>query len=140
MRTRLFITPALTLLWFTPFAAALVEDKEDLLKRATNAHRSAIELIRTFSCRVDFEKKGLPNPGHVDYWRSGDMVRVVEEFSREPSEILVRNGKKIRINRNPKLDVKKDMVAIISAKKREHDGVGDAWELGLMKFLGPKRG
>jgi hypothetical protein len=141
MSTRLFIGAASTLLWFVPFADAL-EDKEELVKRTADAHRSAVESIRTFSCHVDIiDEKDNPNSNadHADYWRSGDMVRIVEVYRSEPRETIVRDGKRIKINRNPKLDLRKDIVATIEAKRSTfHDGVWDPWELGLIRFIGPK--
>ena len=78
------------------FASARAGDKEELLRLTADAHRSAIQSIRTFSCHIEIDENEKPKVSNADYWRSCDTVRIVEEFHQQPGETLVREGRNDR--------------------------------------------
>jgi hypothetical protein len=116
----------------------------DLLQNLQRAHRSAVESIRTFSCRVESSSDPPSEPNAEEngqYWRSGNSFRIRRERQFHidnqlvscRTDLLVRDGKSISLSYlSPPGRLGPAEASIERASCRYHC---DAWALALINFL-----
>jgi hypothetical protein len=113
---------------------------QQLLEEVREAHRSTVESMHTFSCKVSViypaDPKSLKETGQ--YWRSSDAVRVRGRVGDIEFDSLQRDSVVRTVGGRPSGPggARQHGAAITAAKGRPFPAC-DVWELALCLFPGP---
>jgi hypothetical protein len=115
---------------------------DDLLERVRAGNTSAIQSIRTFSCRITVSQTGFNQPGQTQsntykgqYWRSEQGIRCHYESQGRSSAQILQNG-----NRRISLEPGRAAMTRIGGINQASDsklGDCDVWMFALLTFTSP---
>ena len=106
---------------------------EDLANLVIEGNRATIESINSYYCQMKFQ--GVSSPiregASAQYWRMGELTRIVDRTGRTPLDIRIANGKAEMISPTPVVDSRRAQVAMVIEEKNVHVTDADAWQLSL---------
>lgn len=131
-RAFLLVATVVAVHLFLPGAIA-----EDLLQDVRAGNKSALESIRTLSCRMNVTTPVSANPrsdpSAVDCWQSGDSFRIRFADAFQTTDAVRHNG----VNRSSSVSRESNIFSIRPVQS-EQTGRFNPYGSGLLKLFGPK--